>query len=508
MAGLQPMPAETKESSLHAGRLGVLGIVFFVVAAAAPLVGMTGAVPVAIVLGNGAAAPGAYIGVGLVLLIFSVGYGAMSRHVTNAGAFFAYVGRGMGIAPGVGSAYVSLVAYIAIQLAIYGFFGAVVGGTMNAQFGIDWPWYVWVLIAWAIVLGLSLASVDIGAKLLGTLMTLELLSLVITFFAVLFSGGGPEGIDLGASFLPSNIFVGGLAGASGIAFAFAFASYIGFEATAIYGEEAKNPHRTVPLATYVAVGTIAVIFATTSWAMVSGLGPSVVIDRVAEISAIDGIPLADPAAVLFAVASEYVGDWMATVMSWLVISSLFAGLLAFQNSGARYFFSMGRAGVLPKRLSRVNNAGSPMAASITMSVVVFLIVAYFVIANLDPVLNMFMWFSGMAVIAIMWVEILVSLSVIIYFRRTRKDTRLWHTLIAPLAATALLLLGEFLLTSRFGLLAGTVAEGVDPTVHAWGLNLTGWVLITAPFVLFVVGMLIGSIRQDKENEGAVADLVS
>ena len=86
---------------------------------------MTGALPVAIVLGNGAAVPGAYLAVGIVLLLFSVGYATMSQRVTNTGAFFAYVGRGLGIGPGVGSAYASLVAYLAIQLAIFGFFGAV-----------------------------------------------------------------------------------------------------------------------------------------------------------------------------------------------------------------------------------------------------------------------------------------------------------------------------------------------------------------------------------------------
>ncbi len=508
MADLQPAPVETKETSLHHGRLGVIGIVFFVVAAAAPLVGMTGAVPVAVVVGNGAGAPGAYVCIGLVLLLFSVGYGAMGRHVTNAGAFFAYVGRGLGIAPGVGSAFVSLVAYIAIQFAIFGFFGAVVGGTMNNTFGIDWPWYVWTLIAWVLVLILSLASVDVGAKLLGVLMGLELLSLLVTFFAVLFHGGGPEGIDLAASFSPSSIFAGGLAGASGIAFAFAFASYIGFEATAIYGEEAKDPHRTVPIATYVAVGTITVIFAVTSWAMVSGLGPSVVVERMAEISTVDGVPLADPAAILYAVATEYVGSWLATVMSWLVISSLFAGLLAFQNSCARYFFAMGRAGVLPRKLDRVNKSGAPIFASVTTSVITLIIIVWFIIKNLDPVLNMFFWFSGMTVVAIVWVEILVCLSVVVFFRKTKLDTRVWNTIIAPIGAAILLALGEYLLTSRFGLLAGTVADGVDPSQQAWGLNLTGWILISAPFILFVLGTIWGSVRQDKENVDAVADLVS
>ena len=81
---------------LRANKLGVWAIVFFVVAAAAPLVGMTGALPPSIVLGMGAAAPGAYLAVGLNLLLFSVGYAAMSHRVTNAGAFFAYVGRGLG----------------------------------------------------------------------------------------------------------------------------------------------------------------------------------------------------------------------------------------------------------------------------------------------------------------------------------------------------------------------------------------------------------------------------
>ena len=90
---------------------------------------MTGAVPVAIGLGNGAAAPGAYLAVGIVLLLFGVGYAAMSQRVTNAGAFFAYVGRGLGRNAGIASAFMSILAYLAIQLAIYGFFGGRAGRT-------------------------------------------------------------------------------------------------------------------------------------------------------------------------------------------------------------------------------------------------------------------------------------------------------------------------------------------------------------------------------------------
>lgn len=503
MTQLQPPPQETPETALHHGRLGVLGIVFFVVAAAAPLVGMTGAVPVAIVAGNGAAAPGAYVAVGLILLLFSVGYAAMAGKVTNAGAFFAYVGRGLGVVPGVGSAFVSLVAYLAVQLAVYGFFGGVVAGQMAAQFGIEWAWWVWVLIAWAIVLGLSVLSVDVGAKVLGVLMSLELLSLVVTAFAVFLSSNRPEPLDFAASFAPSNILVGGLTGSAGIALAFAFASYIGFEATAIYGEESKDAHRTVPRATYLAVITITVIFGFTAFAMVSGLGSSVVIDRTLELS--EG--LTNPAAVLFYVAETYVGSWMATVMSWLVISSLFAGLLAFQNSAARYFYAMGRAGVLPTRLDRVNRRGAPWTAAALTSVIGLVVVLIFVVQNLDPILNLFFWFSGMAVLAIVFVEILVSIAVIAFFRRHKGEASVWASVIAPTLAIIGLALGLYLLASRFGLLAGTVDAPEDAN-EPWKLNATGWILVLTPFVMFVVGLIVGVIRRKDENVDAIADLVT
>ena len=505
MAGSMADPVATRErppgDRLAANRLGVAGIVFFVVAAAAPLVGMTGAVPVAIAAGNGAGAPGAYVAVGLTLIVFSSAFAAMSRVVTNTGAFFAYVGRGLGIAPGVGTALVSLLAYLAIQLAIYGFFGAVLAGQFEATLGIVLPWWLLSLIAWAVVLGLSLLSVEIGARLLGLLMIMELLSLVVLAVAVIGRGGGPGGLDVAASFAPQNVFVGGLVGSAGIALAFAFASFIGFEATAIYGEESQDPERTVPRATYLAVGLITVIFAAASWAIVGGLGARGVVDQVLEISTGDGAPLADPAAVLFTVAGAYVGDWLATVMGWLVISSLFAGLLAFQNCSARYLFSLGRAGVLPGALRHTNRYGEPATASMVTSAITGVVIVVFAAVGLDPVVNLFFWMSGLAVISVVTVEILVCVAVLVHFARHGGDRHWWSTTLAPALAGLGLLTGLYLLMSRFGLLAGTVPDGVDPAVAAWTLNATGWTLVLLPFVMLVIGIVLGAtvVHRDDRN---------
>lgn len=490
------------EHSLKKGMLGVAGIVFFVVAASAPLVGMTGAVPVAMLAGNGAAAPGAYLAVGLALLVFSVGYAAMSNKVTNAGAFFAYVGRGLGHNMGIASAFASIVGYVTIQLAIYGFFGAIVQGEM-AGLGVDLPWYVWTVIAWALVTVLSSLGVDIGAKVLGVLMILELLSLLTAGVAILINGG-PEGINLDASFNPSNIFIGGFGGGAGIAIAFAFASFIGFEATAIYGEESKDPKRTVPKATYWAIGIITGLFAIVSLAMVTGMGASKLMDEVVARSAIDGVPLANPAGVLFSLTDQYVGSWLTSIMSILVISSLFAGLLAFQNATSRYFYALGRAKVLPATLGKTNKHSAPVNGVYLTSVLAIVVIAYFAIAGLDPVLNLFFWMSAITAIAIIFVEILVSIAVIAHFAKN-GGANVWQSKIAPIVAIIALALGEYLLMSRFNLLAGTVPEGVDPSLpeSAWQMNTLGWVLALSPFIAAVIGYIWA--MADKKAKNSIAD---
>lgn len=486
----------------------MVGIVFFVVAAAAPLVGMTGAVPVAIAAGDGAAAPGAYVAVGLALLVFSSAFSAMSRQVTNAGAFFAYVGRGLGVVLGVGSALVSLLAYLAIQLAIFGFFGGLLTHQMASTFGIHAAWWLWALLGWAIVLGLSVLSVDVGARVLGTFMVLELGSLMLVAIAVIGHGGGPGGLDVAASFAPRNVLVGGLAGSAGIALAFAFASYIGFEATAIYGEESTDPERTVPRATYLAIGVITAVFATSSFAIVSGLGAGRVVDRVTQISSVGGTPLASPAAVLFSVATTYVGHWLATVMSWLLVSSLFAGLLAFQNCGARYLFSLARAGVFPGSLRSTNARGAPAAGSAVASLVTGTVIAVFALARLDPVVNLFYWTAGVAVISVVMVEILVCVAVLVHFRPPHAGRHWWSTAVAPALAGAALLCGLYLLIARFGLLAGTVPDGVDPAVTAWRLSPLGWTLVLLPFVSLAIGTLLGrAVVRSPRDRAALADII-
>lgn len=513
----------TSDTSLKKGKLSVVGIVFFVVAAAAPLLGMTGAVPVAMFLGNGAGTAGTYLAVGLSLMLFSVGYAAMSQKVTNTGAFFAYVGRGLGRNAGVASAFMSLVGYLTIQLAIYGFFGGVFYFTALG-WGIDMPWYVWSLLAWVVVSALSLLSVDVGAKVLGVFMSLEILSLVISSIAIFAKSSAPA--DFAASFSPAAILGDGIAGTAGIAIAFAFASFIGFEATAIYGEEAKDPKRAVPRATYWAVGIITALFAFVSYAMATGMQNFKWEGQPADMAAAglptEGLPayiaanggldlavgLTNPAGVLMSMADNALGGtWMSTTMSLLVLSSAFAGLLAFQNSLARYFFALGRGGILGGTFAKTNKSGAPVNGVILTSALALVVIVLFAALGLDGIGHLFTWMSAVTAVAIMLVEILVSVAIIVYFSKN-KGENIWRSTIAPALSAVVLSVGVYLLMSRFNLLGNLAAEGVDPTLadSAWKLSGFGWFLVLLPIIGAVIGLVVAGVR--KGNKSLEQDLLS
>jgi amino acid transporter len=243
------------------------------------------------------------------------------------------------------------------------------------------------------------------------------------------------------------------------------------------------------------------VFAVVSFAMVTGLGSATVIDRVAEIS--EGG--ANPAAVLFFLVETNVGAWLVSVMEILVISSLFAGLLAFQNANARYVFALGRAGVLPASLSRTNSSGAPVGGVIVTSVIAIAVIVLFAVLALDPVLNLFFWTSAIAAISIMVVEILVSIAVIRYFMQN-PGTHWFKAVVAPALSALLLSGGLYLLMSRFNLLS-SLAPSPEESMNAWSLTPLGWILVLLPFMALVVGFIWGLINK-KENAKMSADILS
>ena len=117
------MNTENEPQKLRKNTLGVFSLVFFVVAAASPLTGIVGGLPIAIFSGNGAGMATTYIAASLILALFSIGYITMSRYINNAGAFYAYISAGMGENIGTSASFIALFAYICVQIAVVAMLG-------------------------------------------------------------------------------------------------------------------------------------------------------------------------------------------------------------------------------------------------------------------------------------------------------------------------------------------------------------------------------------------------
>lgn len=448
------------------GHLGPIGIVFMVVAAAAPLTVIGGNMPLAMGLGNGAGAPMGFLIAALVLLVFSVGFVTMTPHVPEAGAFFSYVTVGLGERMGKGIAVVALIAYTAIQIGIYGYIGWAINDTVIHYGGPVIPWPVYSFAVLAVVAVLGYRHIDLSAKVLGVALALEI-GIVVVLDVVMVANPGPAGVSL-ASFDPA-VFT---SGTIGIAILFALTGFIGFESTAVFRDEARDPQRTIPRATYAAVILIGAFYAITVWAFVVAIGPD-------QVGAVAQRTLDGEGNMLLDTTGDMLGTVGRDIVNVLLLTSLFACVLSFHNVIARYQFVLAGKGLLPARLAKVHERHeSPSFSSVVQTLTATVIIAVLALLGIDPLVGVFGSMAGVATVGMVTLMLTTSIAVLVFFVRERERVggRLWTTRVAPAIAVAGLLASLWLVLSNFTLVTG-------------GSATLSTVLAAIPFVGLVIGFL-------------------
>lgn len=461
------MPTDTippEPPTRLAGRLGPVAIVFMVIAAAAPLT-VIAASPIGMALTNGGGVPANYLIAGLILLLFAVGFTAMAHHITDAGAFYSFIGAGLGRMAGGGAAFLALFTYLAIQTAIFAFLGFSVGSLLDSLGVPGTPWWLWAALSIVLVGLLGYRNIDLSAKVLGVLLVLEVLVIVVLAIAVFAQGGSAEeGVSV-TSFTPAVI----LSGPVGLGVMMAFGGYTGFESTAIFRDEARDPQRTIPRATYAAVIAIGAFYTLATWALVVAWGAG----------GIQGIAIEHTGDMLQLTATNYVGSWLADAISVLLVTSLLACVISFQNVVSRYLHSLGRTGLLPFTLAATHTRhGSPHRASLFVSAVSAVLLVVWIVSGWDPLLQVFTWISSTGSLGIILLFVLTSASVIAFFVKTRLDRRPWNTLIAPVL-------------SLIGLAAVLVLAVANfPTLTGSTDALLNGALEFTPVLAFVIGLAV------------------
>ena len=445
------------------GHLGVTSIVFMVIAAAAPLTVINGNVPLAVTMGNGAGAPIGYLVAACVLLVFSVGFVTMTPHVRQAGAFFAYVEKGLGGRAGLGAAFVALVTYTTVQVGVWGYFGGALSTMVQNFGGPELPWWVCTAAGVALVALLGYRRIELSSKVLAVALVCEI-GIVLVMNAAIIGSGGAEGIDA-TSFTPHEMF----SGSFGIAVLFSITGFIGFEATAIFRDEARDPDRTLPRATYLAVLIIGLFYTFSSWAVVEGWGVHGIVAAAEQ----------DPDNMVLNTAARYIGPVGKDFMECLLVTSLLACTLSFHNVVARYQLTLAERGRLPSALARVHpKHRSPHVSSIVQTVTATLLLAVFASIGLDPLTEVFSSMAGVATLGVSLLMTLTCVAVLAFFAR-RGDPRWWQTRVAPVLGVLGLLTCLCLIVGNFALVVGgtvvlAVALGVIPPIaFALGFVLHG-----------------------------------
>lgn len=450
------------------GSLGVTSIVLMVIAAASPLTVVGGVVPLGVGFGNGIGFPSLYLFATLVLFLFSVGFAAMTKSVPKPGAFFTYVGHGLGRPAGVAAAWLAILTYTTVQIAVYGYIGAVLSSTVSGLTGgVNIPWWVFAFGILAIVGVFGYRNLEMSSKVLGVLLMTEIGIVLILAAAVVISDGA-EGLSA-QPFIPKHVFSGSV----GNGLMFAISAFIGFEATAIFRDEARDPDKTIPRATYIAVIGVGLFYALASWGLIMGWGPS---QAVAKASA-------GYESIVIATAAQYLGVFGQVAMNVLILTGMFACILSFHNVLTRYQHSMSVAGLLPERLSHVHSKeSSPHISSLVQTATAGVLITLFAIIGLDPVTQVFTWFAGVTTVSIVVLMAVTAIAVMVYFARTKLDTRLMQTKVAPALGFVGLVVCTVAIISNFPLLVGEMDANGNPV-----FGVVSWVLLMLTVIFPALG---------------------
>ncbi|CAL9615639.1 APC family permease [Streptomyces sp. enrichment culture] len=490
---------------LKADSVGLVGVVFMAVATAAPITAMTGNLPIAVGFGNGTGAPAGYLFATLVLAVFSVGYVAMARRITAAGAFYGYISHGLGRIAGMASGMLAVLAYVVFEASIVGVFSYFAKTTVRDQLGADLPWAGYAAVMLLVTAVLSYFDINLTAKALGVLLVAEIAVLFAVATAVLLRGGGPDGIPV-APVNPKNAFTGASAG---LGLFFAFWSWVGFESTAMYGEESRDPKRVIPRATLISVIGVGLFYIYVSWMTIAGNG----LDGAVRVSA-----GASPLDLFFDPARGFIGAWAVDAFQWLLITGSFACGMAFHQCAARYLYAIGREGFLHPALGRTHpRHGSPYLASFTQSVIAVVIVGAFWATGQDPYIHLYTLLAILGTMAILIVQTLCSFAVIGYFRRNHPEDRHWfRTLTAPLLGGLGMTAVVVLLVVNMDTAAGTAAGSLFFEAIPWivglvffgGLGLGLYLRARRPERYEVIGRIVledAAERTDDDVEQAPAN---
>ncbi|MGI5213385.1 APC family permease [Plantactinospora sp. CA-290183] len=425
-------------AATSAGKLGVPQLVSFILASATLLTVVTAVYPTGIAVTGLINFTAGFAVVGVVLMLWAPGYVKMGRHVPNAGAFYAYSATGLNKPLGVGAAWMALASYCLLQVGLYGVTGTAAAPLMR-ELGWNPPW--WLLAGGAAVLvgGLGLTQIKISGRLLAVLLLAE-----VAFILVVAVAGPLHPSDNGMALEVLDVrqlFAGSAAGAT---CALVLLGYVGVEQGAVLVEDARRPHWTVGLATYGGILAAAVLYVLSTWSQAATIGTAHLVDSARQ----HGPDM------YWLVVNVTLGPVAVLIGRVLFLTSVNAATLSFHQAFARYAFSAGRDGVVPRWVAYSSRrTGAPVAGSLIQTVIGLTVITVYAIADLDPLVHLFYFGGTVGGVGILLLITLTSIAIVFFLARCQGA----RAVVLPLVAALILLAMTYAVLTNLDLLLG-----VDP----------------------------------------------
>ena len=449
------LPGDHKPAGLRKGAIGMVSVLFMAVANAAPITAMSFNVPVGAGWGNGIGVPAGYLFATIVLTIFTIGFAAMSKHITTTGAFYGFISHGLGQVWGMAAGLLATVAYILFEGTLIGGFAYFAANTLDSMAGIQINWLPIAIAGMILIWVLTYFDITLAAAVLGVTLVSEVLLLIAFGISVLIKGG-PDGfmvgdtVSLGAAF--KNLEAGAFgsqvaAGTAALGIFFAFWSWIGYETTAVYGEESKDPKTIVPKATLIAVIGLGLFYTFMSWMAVVANGAKTTVE-------VSSGSTGNPVDLWLVPVKANLGVLPHDLYRVLLVIGSFACAMAFHNAASRYVYAIGRElpfkGLREKIGSTHPKHQSPAVASTITTVINIVMVLLFATfshawtsdpsvagatedPNLLPYSVIYTVPSLVGTAFVLVVQVMCSFAVIGYFWGKKKHKgNVLTTLVAPI----------------------------------------------------------------------------
>jgi amino acid transporter len=363
------------------------------------------------------------VGLALIACICAAtAIGQLAKRFPSAGGMYTYAARSLGPWAGFLVAWLFILFEPLVAPFLYLEFGWAMTDVFQNEVGWHYSgqWWIWVVVMTVFVFLLTYRDIRLSTTAGVILGTFEIAIFGALALWMIFSNTGRLNLQPFNPHHAVNEWSGVFKG-----MVFAILAFIGFEAAAPLGEEAKHPRRTVPIAVVGSAVLIGLFYVLCSYAWVFGAG----FDNFVNQATTNPDPWRSLGKVFWA------GGWVLVFLA--IVNSIAANSNAGMNAATRVFYALSRNRLAPRPLGHVHpRFRTPSNAIIGMSVFALGLALLFG-WKWGP-LDGFFTIATMAVPPVILVYMLVSVGAMVYYLGPlRQQFNVFLHVVLPIAGIVL-----------------------------------------------------------------------